>query len=331
MPRLKKITNSQKKIERVCSIALIFSNNDDIVYINTLRKILQKWFKDYEILVVDNYSNEKTFTKLLSLQKTIPELRIIRLSKKYSTEVAVTCCIENSIGDYLLILDKNNLSENLIKNSLEKIIQNDIVLIRYRLKELIKTKKIFLYPLYLFIERFYNHEIFFNINYSMGLSRKAIAFLTQIKRKNINFDYLRKIIGLKKEMVFYTLDENKKNEIKKQISLLKIIKQIINSSISYSNKPLRMAIFLGIFGSFLNLCFIIYVFIITLLKKKIAEGWISTSLILGSMFFLVFIVLAIISEYILKILEETIEEPRYFIQSEYDSSIFIKSEDLNVV
>ncbi|GIW64586.1 MAG: hypothetical protein KatS3mg092_0519 [Patescibacteria group bacterium] len=45
---------------------------------------------------------------------------------------------------------------------------------------------------------------------------------------------------------------------------------------------------------------------------------------------MLFVILSVLSEYILRILEEVAEEPLYFIEKEIDHSIFLGNSELNI-
>ena len=90
-------------------------------------------------------------------------------------------------------------------------------------------------------------------------------------------------------------------------------------------------------GMLISLLFLIYVFIIavltiTLHQSFAPKGWISISSVLSTMFFLLFSLLTLMSEYIIRVLDESRNEPLYFIADEMDKSIISVNKDkLNVI
>ena len=58
-------------------------------------------------------------------------------------------------------------------------------------------------------------------------------------------------------------------------------------------------------------------------KEEVAEGWTTTSLQLSVMFFFLFAILAILSEYIGKILQESRKEQPYHVVNELNSKISV--------
>jgi hypothetical protein len=89
---------------------------------------------------------------------------------------------------------------------------------------------------------------------------------------------------------------------------------------------LRALTYFGIFASILNLIYAIYVLIINLSNINIEKGWTTLSLQSSLMFFIIFIIMAMLAEYIGQILEETRNEAPYHIKQELSSTISIADE-----
>ena len=76
----------------------------------------------------------------------------------------------------------------------------------------------------------------------------------------------------------------------------------------------------GVLASFGSLTYLLYALVVALVKNKLAEGWLTTSVVISSMFFCLFIILAVLAEYVARILEESQQRPLYFIELEAESS-----------
>jgi hypothetical protein len=84
---------------------------------------------------------------------------------------------------------------------------------------------------------------------------------------------------------------------------------------------------LGALGSF---AYSIYILIVWLNKKQIAPGWVSLSMQQAIMFFLISLVLLILSEYVLEISRKANSGPSYYIAQEFTSAQLTRKERLNV-
>jgi hypothetical protein len=93
--------------------------------------------------------------------------------------------------------------------------------------------------------------------------------------------------------------------------------------VTNSTRPLRYVALLGMGASGLSFLYLLYVLAIALFKKHIAEGWITLSVTMAGMFFVLFLILAVIAEYIGRLLEESRDRPLYFVAEERTSSVLI--------
>ncbi len=95
---------------------------------NFLRKcidsiMLQK-IKNYEIILVDDCSNDRTFE---FIQKEYPKIKIIKNEKNMGSAYSRNIGFKEAKGDYILFIDSDvYLEKNAVKNLLEQAEKNDI-------------------------------------------------------------------------------------------------------------------------------------------------------------------------------------------------------------
>ena len=68
-------------------------------------EVLSKAYEFYELLVVDNGSPFVVQAHVLELQRRLPNVRLLRLSRCYSREVAIAAALDHCIGDYVVTMD----------------------------------------------------------------------------------------------------------------------------------------------------------------------------------------------------------------------------------
>jgi dolichol-phosphate mannosyltransferase len=275
----------------------------------------------YEIVCIDNTGIGHESNILQKIQKKIKNTRFIYLSKKYSNDIAMTVGIDSSIGDYVIFYDLRTDAPEIITTFFNQLIKGHDVVIGYpdiSVKLISWISRLFLWT----TEHLSKHGYFYRFNYTVGLSRRAVAAITRTRRKNRNFTYLNSVIGLKKTIINYNVISSTNFRLEK-ISFITIFLNVLNDVISNSFKPIRWISLFGMMGSVL---FLVYIFIIVVLivlfdMTWIApQGWISLATVIGGMFFLLFSCLTIMSEYLIRIMDESRNEPLYYISSEIDSS-----------
>lgn len=315
--------------------AIVVTQNDENIIGETLRDVntyLKQFKTHYEILVIDNNSDDKTIEKVKHASHTMPHIRILVLSKKYVTEIALTAGLDNCIGDYAILFDFHTDPPNILPILIDKLLAGFDIVIGKSKKENVGhglPSKLFL----MFVQKISTHGFYYRQNYLAALNRKAINSIIRTRRKSRNFGYMHELIGFKKCTLEYDMLK-KINERVKSEKFFELFFTVIDVVISNSFKPIRILSLLGMFFSFL---FLLYVFAIIILLIAFGihiapQGWISVSTVIGALFFLLFSLLTLIAEYIIRIVNESRNEPLYFIADELDKSVILQNKDmLNIV
>ena len=315
----------KKELDTLISVIFILEEPVS-TFKECLLDIREKIVQDYdcEVILINNNQDYSFAQSLQELTQNIPELKILVLANKLPTDSAIIAGLDSAIGDYALVINPNTYSSKTFDFLFNPLVSKyDITNIKtnqaYKLLRGGLTRM-----MYWLLKKFFPYRDFFsNINYSIGVNRRAINLLTKIRRKRLNIDYISGRIGLRKKVYMCDLEEKQINKIKKE-DLVSFITKLMDIGISHSLKPLRFATIAGLSASVLSFLYVIYIFVVSLLKEQVAEGWISTSLLISGLFLILFIILSIMSEYLLRILHESRDEPSYFIYDETDSTIFTK-------
>jgi hypothetical protein len=87
--------------------------------------------------------------------------------------------------------------------------------------------------------------------------------------------------------------------------------------------PLRLASALGLLGSSLSLLYSGYAVAVYLFKPDVMPGWTTLSLAMSGLFALMFLILALMGEYLGRVLEETADRPLYLVRDEQSSAVML--------
>ena len=82
---------------------------DDLVYRTV--SALEAFITDYEIIFVDDGSDDQSLRKLLNCQSGNKKIRIISLSKNFGHQAAFTAGLEHASGEIVGMMD-GDLQEN---------------------------------------------------------------------------------------------------------------------------------------------------------------------------------------------------------------------------
>jgi len=310
------------KKDNIVSVGLFVKQEATIENLKQLHSLLDRSYNYFEIVLL-NYDTETT--NYADLLKILTNLRIIELSSCVDIEVVHTALIENCIGDYCAIMDFSHDSLEDLEKMLEYAEHYDVVVGKRKNKvqsffESI-TSKLFYKAISLFTGIKINsmYSDFFVIN------RKVINFITKNEDRVKFLKLLKFNNGFSKYEHLY-MPLGKKSS---QRTFFDNINFTIDVLVSYSHRLIRMATMLSLTASITNLFYILYVICIFVFKENVAEGWTSSNLYSSSMHFVLFLVLAILGEYIRIILQNQKNTPMYEITDE-KSSVALFSEQKNI-
>lgn len=94
--------------------------------------------------------------------------------------------------------------------------------------------------------------------------------------------------------------------------------------------PLRIANAVCAGGAILALAYSAYVVVVYLVKDSVVPGWTTVSLMLSGMFFMLSVVLWLLSEYLVLVLDAGARRARYEIAEEFASNVQTRRQRLNV-
>lgn len=280
---------------------------------------LKKNFEYFEILLVDNHVgwDPAVIEKVCS---SYPNLRCIYLSRRCAREIFYNVILENSLGDYVVVFDPDVYSEDIIKISVSTILGGyDMVLVDSK-KALSKglLNKFVFDAVNFSLRKILNIDFRPQRTFNGAFGRSAVNSIIRVRNKKKFLKYSDYFVGLNMKII--SLPINRRHKIDK-IDPMAMIFSGLDVLITNSQLPLRLASLFGLSASLLSFLFLIYVLAVSLIKKRIVEGWITTSVVTGSLFLIMFLILTILSEYISRILSETKDEPLYFITKEFTSSV----------
>lgn len=287
-------------------------------YVEELSGLLSSKYTNYEIIVVDNGIGEGEVQTLADTLLRIPCIRVIRLTQNFKYDTALFAGLEVSIGDFVCTLDPSIdpidiIPELVEKNQIKDVVQgvSNVPVAASKIGQM--GRRLF----YWYNRKYIGIDIPVNATYLASYSRKAVNALTQTNRSNHHIRHMARRVGYAYEIVSYEPVRHPANNKK----LKRGIVEALEISISYSTHPLRFITWLGLLASIVNVIYAAYVISVNILDQRVAEGWTTTSLQLSLMFFILFIIIVIISEYIGRILTESYKDPQYYVTDELTSTV----------
>lgn len=318
MPKTRKKTE-QKPQDIFVSVVIVVTAEVKSFsrYIHNLSDLLHSHYTNYEIIIVDNSLVSVELKKVTKLLDELPAIRIIKLSQQFKHESALFAGLEVSIGDYVCALDAaidpvGEIPSIIAQNQKVDVVQG---VSQTPIQSVLGTnmgRKLF----YWYNRKYIGIDIPLNATYFTSFSRRAVNSLTSFNPAHRYVRHLARRVGYGYEVHPYTPLSNPG----KQRTLKTGVIEAFEIVTSYSTHPLRFVTWLGIMAGSLNVLYACYVLVINIIDKSVAPGWTSTSMQLSLMFFVLFTIMVVLSEYIGRILNEKHTQASYFIADELVSS-----------
>lgn len=300
----------------------IFNEEDNINHLyERLSKedCLQK--EGYEIIFVDDGSYDNTYTLLEALSKKDPKVKIVKFSRNFGHQAAITAGIRLAKGDATIIMD-GDLQDppEMLYQFMDKWREGYHVVyaIRRKRKENF-VKKIGYKTFYRLLNLISDIDIPLDSGDFCLMDKKVIKVLNAEMTEHARFVRgLRAYAGFRQIGVEYERDKRAAGDVK--YTFRKLFRLALDGLLDFSTFPLRLATYLGFaiaIPSFLTgIFFIIHrIFNFKFLGYSPTDTPGLASLATGVFFLggLVLIILGVIGEYIGRMYFEVKKRPFYII------------------
>lgn len=309
----------------VSVIACVDSDNVQFLpKIRSIQSILNQNYSDYEIVLIVQKRVQAAVSVILDpLLKELPCVRSLQLSGNVSPDVAWAAGLENGIGDFLILFSLGTDPVDVIVKAVELCKSgNDVVIGTSRDKHGLFYGMV--RPFVSWLLKLSDYQLPKNSTTFRCMSRRSANAVMETGRFAQQFFLRIQKTGYDCTSVEYT------EEVTTHKSLYQSFRELIKLLVFNSSSPLRLMSTLGLVGSFCAFVFALYSLVINLLKDNVVTGWTSTIFLISFFAFLQFVILAFISEYIARLLDEDSLQD-YSIVSEKTSSVMVNQDRLNVM
>jgi len=302
------------------SIVCPVYNEKDMIQLFTaaLVPVLIQINQPYEILFINDGSDDKTLDELLKARQGYDNIRIISLSKNFGKEAALTAGLDNAKGDVIIPIDVDLQDP---PDLIFEFIQHwekgcDIVLAKRTDRSsdgYIKrvTAKWF-YKLHNQISQV---EIPENVGDCRLITRKVLDAIKQLPENQRFMKGIFAWVGFKSAVVHYKRDYRKAG--KTSFSGWRLWNFALDGITSFSTVPLRIWLYIGIIVALLSFVYGSFIIILTLFWGVKTPGFASlftAVLFIGG---IQLIGIGVLGEYIGRIYMESKRRPTYIIDKEH--------------
>ncbi len=310
--------NENSKSLRKLSVVVSVYNEEKALreFYKETNKILEQIRKsgwEHELIFVNDGSADNSLSILEELAKEDHDVKLISFSRNFGHEAAMIAGIDHSTGDGIICMDADlQHPPECIPQIIEKFSAGYEVInmVRTKNKSAGLVKNITSSGFYWLI----NHisDVHFEPNASdfFAISSHVAQVLKDNYREKVRFlrGYVQNV-GFKKTNIEYEARARVAGESKYSIKKLFIFS--INTILCFSNMPLKLGIYAGVFSAALGVLVMVY----TLCTRQGApSGYATIVVLLCFMFAMMFLLIGIIGEYIAILFTELKDRPVYIVE-----------------
>lgn len=304
-------------MKKISVVAPMYNEEENVAeFYNRVKKVMHGEFSDFEheMVVVDDGSSDATYRLLKELHEKDHTVNVVRLSRNFGHQVAISAALDHATGDYIVMMDADlqDLPEQ-IPTLYNKLMEGyDVVYGDRQNKKFWWLKR--------FCSALFRRVMSFLVNYKIEVDPAVFRImtrqvLTEVKRLGERTRFIIGLIGwvgFSHTTVKVPHGDRFAGETKYPFS--KSLKLAMDALFSFSDFPLQFVTRFGFAIVFLSGLLIATIIPCSLLYGFRMTGWAS---LLISIFFMggvQIFVAGVLGEYIGRIYVEVKQRPLYVVR-----------------
>lgn len=301
------------------SIVVPMYNEEEVATIcyDRLTQVLVKMDKyDYEIIIINDGSKDKTLEILETLAKKDKNVKIISFSRNFGHQAAVTAGMRTAKGDALIIIDADMQDPpEVIPDMIDYWEKgNDIVYaVRKSRKGETRFKLLTAKAFYKLLNKLSDVQIPMDTGDFRLVDRKVADVLVSLPEHNKFLRGLGSWVGFKQMPYEYERQERVAGKTKYPFK--KMFKLAVDGIINFSTKPLKIIGGLGLLCILISFLILVYAMLSYIFEwNYLMPGWTSIMVTITFMSGMQLLTIWMLSEYVSRIYDEVRGRPEYIIE-----------------
>ena len=277
--------------------------------------VLKKQFKSVRLILIDDGSKDNTYASALKMRQEFKRIDIIRLAGNYGQHRAILAGLRATTADIVAVMDSDlqDRPEH-VSVLVERMLEEDTSMaIAKRIRRVDSVLKKLSSRLFATVS---NILVPFKVDPHLGafrVIRKSVVKQVCAVREHTGTPFSM-LYSLQVPYTVVELERDARLAGTTGDTFKKSLKLASDRIMTYSTKPIRLAIVLGVLFGLFSMGIAGYSIINYVIQDKVAPGW--TSIVFVTSFFggLNLLFLGILGEYIGRIYIESRGVPNYLIQ-----------------
>ncbi len=269
---------------------------------------------DAEVVLVDDGSTDGTYAAMERVAAGEPRFRLVRLSRNFGHQIALTAGVDAARGDAVVILDADLQDPPEVVLELAATWRQgwDVV---YAIRDVRQGDSWFKRATAAWFYRAFNRISDVKVPLDVGdfrlVDRRVLDVFGRMRESNRFVRGMFGWVGLRQTGILYTRDERFAGET--HYPLRKMLRFATTGLISFSPAPLRAALRLGFLFSLGSFALTAWSIVVKVTGLYEVPGWTSTVVMITLLGGVQLIVLGIVGEYVADIHQEVKARPLYVV------------------
>ncbi len=283
-----------------------------------LTSVLEELQTSYEIICINDGSQDDTLSKLIEFWQRNPSIKIVNLSRNFGKEIALTAGIDYASGAAVIPIDADLQDPpELIVKLIAKWREGYDVVYGTRRSRQGETwlKRISATAFYQTIGRMSHVPIPANTGDFRLLDRQVVEAIKKLPERTRFMKGLFAWVGYRQTSVLF--DREPRHSGRTTWNYWKLWNFALDGIISFSFLPLKVWSYVGVTVSFISLLYALMLVVRTLIFGVDVPGYASLMVAILFLGGIQLITLGVLGEYLGRVYEEVKGRPLYLVREEY--------------
>lgn len=266
-----------------------------------------------EVIFIDDGSKDQSFARMRAFHREDPRFKALRLSRNFGHQVAISAGLDRAQGDAVILMD-GDLQDppELLPAMIARWKEGYQVVYTVKTSRRENPLKRFAFTsFYRILNAMSTIQIPLDAGNFSLLDRAVVQAMRTMSERHRYISGLRAWVGFRQIGVEY--DRGSRFAGNPRMSFRRLVQLALDGILSFSNAPLRVAVYVGFASAMVSFAGGLYVVFEKLFTDKAILGWASTIVSITFLGGLILMTLGIIGEYVGRIYDEVKHRPLYLI------------------
>lgn len=266
----------------------------------------------FELILVEDGSRDSSWEIISNLANANPSIKAVKLSRNFGQHPAIFAGLQLSNGDAVVVMDcdlQDSPSE--IPKLIDSLNKYDVALAQREKRKDSFSRVLSSAVFYRFLSYMSGMKQDSSVANFGAYKRKVIEAVLSSQESNKYFPLAVQWTGF--DTVKVPVVHSKREFGKSNYTFNKLMKLALDITLSFSEKPLKMTLILGLFLTLTGVCLAIYNVALTLISGVVAPGFTTVIVSIWAFSGINTLVLSIIGIYLGRVYNEVKQRPVFIV------------------